>query len=89
MEERKTIAEWGEQFGVQVMDPDGFNRRDPHLHRRKFTLLEFNHGYLRSTIMARSDLLALGRSPSEMSRMLSNYVPEGVLDDAEDTNQDK
>ena len=47
--ERRTIAGWGEVTGKTVLDPDGFNRRDPYLHERKFSWGEYAAGALRST----------------------------------------
>lgn len=50
MDERKTIAEWSEEFGFSIMDPDGFDRTDPNLMDRNFTLAEFADGALMSTV---------------------------------------
>ncbi len=49
---KRTIDEWGEVFGVRVLDPDGFDRTDPNLWERKFTKDEFFKGAVASTIMA-------------------------------------
>lgn len=46
---RRTITEWERYFGITVLDPDGFNRRDPHLRKRRFTEREFTKGVLWST----------------------------------------
>lgn len=49
MEITKTISEWDKIFNVEIMDPDGFDREDPWLHKKLFTRAEFEHGMNRST----------------------------------------
>ncbi len=48
-EELKTIPEWEKEFQTRVIDPDGFDRTDPHLRKRLFTQAEFLQGIARST----------------------------------------
>lgn len=55
MEERKTLLEWCQQFDITMLDPDGFDRKDPMLWERKFTLREFNQGIVRCTCTWHSD----------------------------------
>ena len=38
----RTIADWSKVFGVEIIDPDGFDRIDPQLYSRLFTSEEFN-----------------------------------------------
>lgn len=47
---RKTINDWSLEYRVHVLDPDGFDRRDPELHTRLFTKEEFERGMIRSTL---------------------------------------
>ena len=48
---KKTIDEWGKEFKVMVIDPDGFDRTDPKLRERKFTREEFINGMIQSSCM--------------------------------------
>jgi len=52
---KKTIPEWEEEFKVSVLDPDGFDRKDPNLMKKKFTKEEFLDGLITSTIIAEKD----------------------------------
>lgn len=49
-EERKTIKGWEAETGIQILDPDGFDRKDPYLYERLFTYEEFVDGAMYSTI---------------------------------------
>ena len=50
MEEmRLTIEEWELFFQVKILDPDGFDRKNPNLYNEKFTCDEFKAGLERST----------------------------------------
>ena len=49
-EEKKTIPEWEEEYGVDILDPDGFDRSDPNLYEKKFTKEEFEEGLMYCTI---------------------------------------
>lgn len=48
-EERKTIAQWGKETGMIVIDPDGFDRTDMQLFERLFTKAEFTEGAIMSS----------------------------------------
>lgn len=37
----KTIQEWEAIAGIQILDPDGFDRTDEYLHQRRFSEEEF------------------------------------------------
>lgn len=50
---RLTLAEWSQLAGIRIIDPDGFDRTDPHLWERGFTLDEFERGIPHSTIYGR------------------------------------
>jgi hypothetical protein len=50
-ETEKTIGEWAEIYGVQILDPDGWDRTDPELWTREITEKEFNKGIVFCTIM--------------------------------------
>lgn len=47
---KHTIKEWSEIKGVVILDPDGFDRKDPDLMERTFTEQEFNEGMVGSTV---------------------------------------
>lgn len=49
-QERRTIGEWNDIVPeLNVIDPDGFDRSDPHLYERRFTRAEWETGAMRST----------------------------------------
>ena len=41
---KKTLEEWAVQKGIEILDPDGFDRADPDLYTRKRTEEEFEKG---------------------------------------------
>lgn len=45
----KTPAEWCAKFGVEVLDPDGWNRKDPNCMKYPITQSEFIEKYQHST----------------------------------------
>lgn len=47
---KKTIKDWEKVYGVRVIDPDGFNRKDPKLYEKEFTQKEFERGLVYSSI---------------------------------------
>lgn len=49
-EDKRTIEEWSKKFGIKILDPDGFDRKDPLLFKRKFTKKEFENNSMFSTI---------------------------------------
>lgn len=49
-EERHTIQEWAALYGFEVLDPDGFDRKDPHLMSRLFTKKEWAAGWPHCTL---------------------------------------
>lgn len=53
LEEKHTIKEWEIITGIEVLDPDGFDRTDQKLYERLFTREEFDKGLLRSTIIGK------------------------------------
>ena len=52
MRNQKTINEWSDEFDVEIMDPDGFDRTDKYLYERYFTEDEFQKGMVQSTLIA-------------------------------------
>jgi len=54
-EEKRTLNEWAAMDGINILDPDGFDRTDPHLFERLFTREEYNQGIVRCTIMGKED----------------------------------
>jgi len=50
MTDKKTIHEWEDELGFWVLDPDGFDRTDKDLFKRKFTKEEFLNNCAISTL---------------------------------------
>lgn len=48
--ERKTIWQWAKEDGIEVLDPDGFDRRDPELRARLRSRQEWEAGWPACTI---------------------------------------
>ena len=46
----RTIEEWSNDWNVTVLDPDGFDRKNPDLYKYVFTEQQFLDGLVRSTI---------------------------------------
>ncbi|MDP4225587.1 MAG: hypothetical protein Q8910_04315 [Bacteroidota bacterium] len=55
LSQKHTIKEWSKYLGVIIMDPDGFDRKDPNLWSNVYTQQEFIEGYNRSTCMFDKD----------------------------------
>ena len=53
--QKKTIEEWAVEYGIEVLDPDGFDRSDPDLMNKKFTRDEFLDGIIFCTIQFYKD----------------------------------
>lgn len=53
MEPRKTLKAWAKEYqekhGVTLLDPDGFDRKDPKMWERTYTKEEFEQGLLQCT----------------------------------------
>lgn len=58
---KKTIKEWEKEFGVTILDPNGFDRTDLDLHKKLFTKDEFHKGMIRSTISIKDTLKFWGK----------------------------
>ena len=52
---KKTIEEWAVEYGIEVLDPDGFDRSDSNLMNKKFTRDEFLDGITLCTIQFYKD----------------------------------
>ena len=50
---KKTIDEWHEVTGIEVLDADGFDRKSPMLFNERFTLTEFMNGVVGSTVQCK------------------------------------
>ena len=50
IEERKTLQDWARDDGLEILDPDGFDRTDRHLWDRLFTRAEYEAGIGACTI---------------------------------------
>jgi len=48
---KKTLEQWAVQKGIEILDPDGFNRTDLDLYTRKMTEEEFEERVVYSTIV--------------------------------------
>lgn len=53
---KKTIKEWEDYFNFLVLDPDGFDRTDPDLYKRKFKQRDFYERSLSCTISLKPDV---------------------------------
>jgi len=69
----QTIEEWENEYRVEIIDPDGFDRHDPNLYNKKFTEKEFLKSLSYSTIRIKYD------SP------LRNYRQESLAHEVEDS----
>lgn len=49
-EDKRTIHEWENEFGVTIIFPEGFNLSDPNLFERKMSREEFEEGMLESSV---------------------------------------
>lgn len=49
---KKTIPEWSKEYGVQIIDPKGWDDTDLRLWEREMTEEEFYQGMIRSAIIA-------------------------------------
>ena len=54
IEEKKTLDEWCDDAGIKMMDPDGFDRKNPNLFQEKFTREEFSEGIIICTISVKN-----------------------------------
>ncbi len=43
-EELKTLNEWAIEYDVRIIDPDGFDRKDPYLLSKLISREEFEKG---------------------------------------------
>ena len=78
-EVRYTIHEWEVRKNVIIMDPDGFNRKDPDLMKRRFTEQEFDAALPLCTAMISSpgsktrfwnnELISLGSEMQKVQRL--------------------
>lgn len=48
---KKTLEQWAVQKGIEILDPDGFDRTDPDLYTRKMAEKEFEKSVGYSTIV--------------------------------------
>lgn len=46
----RTIQEWAARDGIEIIDPDGFDRRDPLLWERRISIDEYLRGLPLCTI---------------------------------------
>lgn len=51
--EKKTIQEWEQEYGIYIMDIDGFDSQDPKLYERLFTRQEFEQSAAQCTVIPR------------------------------------
>ena len=50
---RQTLKDWCIEKHIIILDPDGFDRKDPKLFERDFTEQEFETGCMRSTVISK------------------------------------
>jgi hypothetical protein len=75
MAEKKTIDEWAAEMGIRVLDPDGFDRTDKNLRKKKFTRAEFTKGLWTSTIAG--DPRQIGRAEKESGEEAQAWLTQG------------
>ena len=51
----KTLQEWAALDGIQMLDPDGFDRTDDKLFERQFTKEEYDTGLIKCTIFQKAE----------------------------------
>lgn len=68
---RRTIRQWERKTGVRILDPDGFDRRDPLLYRRPLTWEEFSAGLAGCTV-------GLPAAAIREDAGHSNHTPDGT-----------
>lgn len=54
--DRRTIHEWEQAYGLYILDMDGFDTSDPELYNRTLTRAEFEHGLADCTVIRKSPL---------------------------------
>ncbi len=54
MKDKKTIREWEKEFELNIVDMDGFNKRDPLLFERLFSKEEFERAIADCTVIHKS-----------------------------------
>ena len=47
MNEKKTILEWTKDFGCEMIDAKGFDKRDKNLYNKQYTKDEFIQGFVK------------------------------------------
>ncbi|WDL95479.1 hypothetical protein [Alicyclobacillus sp. ALC3] len=50
----KTISEWEQEYGLYIVDLDGFDTRDPQLYQRRYSRDEFESALAFCTVVRRS-----------------------------------
>lgn len=50
----KTISEWEQEYGLYIVDLDGFDTRDPQLYQRRYTRDEFEAALAFCTVVRRN-----------------------------------
>lgn len=70
--DRKTIREWEQQYGIFILDLDGFDKTDPKLYERLFTQSEFEQAAAECTIMERK----VSTAPSQDAEKLRRKPPK-------------
>jgi len=72
----KTIDEWCAYFGMEILDPDGFDRSDMKLYERKFTMSEFLTNSQQSTqklnMLFKNSLYNLGIALTKLKNRLES-----------------
>lgn len=68
--DRKTIREWEQEYGIFILDLDGFDKTDPKLYERLFSQSEFEQAAAECTI--------LHRKPGEQAATLTDTLEPTV-----------
>lgn len=52
---KKTIHEWQQEYDFAIMDPDGFDRKDPKMRERLYTRKEFEQRVCGCTLVSKGN----------------------------------
>lgn len=62
--ETRTLREWEQEYGIFILDLDGFDQTDPQLYKREFSRSEFEQGIAECTVIVNKHSLASKNSAS-------------------------
>lgn len=66
-DDRRTLREWEQAYGLYILDMDGFDTSDSELYHRTWTRAEFEHGLAECTVIRKSPLTLAETDTSSFS----------------------